>query len=773
MAPRVLRRGPQYTLDVKTRVPTGQIQRTKTPDLISSPDTRLSEVFGYLGQGLKVLGYSLKDFFNQNNQRNADTGWGDMLPEVQDTYNLMDTKSVDQLKELNLQALSRYEDHINTLDYNDKVKDKMKSDLSDYSARKMEQLYGTGLAEDRIANARNLDAKILIAVKNEDSGAAFKAIGDASIGEDAWLDPETAKLMSEKVISDVYYETTKNDLAELPYRKAFDIITAQAEDEEGNLSYVNYSDLTGADRTTLIKTITQAGTLEEQRKSIAKFDAESEALNSLYSNEISITDFMKTDYENLNTTDKIGLVNAYESQQRVEVARLDSIASEPIWRDINNKVITNPDTIRANSDPRLTERTRREMISFLESGIRAPDPYKEATAFSRDRLDELMRKAANGDEPFGLMRSALRLTKETDDNDFPLLYGTDYNRFLKDIQNKAALSKLTSVVNGAERDPRFIDKKTELQDPVMFDEFVRTYTELFYNQINEQDPEKQMNIDEFRSMADKLIDTISDEKLQKEFRDVSVSNQTVGTGLLTSFRLPFTHNAMEDAVTALNEGMYDAMKFIEPEAWSLFQRKMIEQYELIKDKPYDKELRLYKDKIPVFLNEKGEEEMIIISGNIPQVVSLNAGLDKYQNLALGYSVGDVNPENETMLSTGWFKITDDSVDKFGTAYGGLIIRPKGKEEFYIMTETLRGVIVRPFHGNPNSQEDIAAAVKDVTNPIIQIEEENNALTDVENAIRNTAPRSYYSYPSLTPVIDPEVPITPAQKAQEALKAGRF
>ena len=41
-----------------------------------------------------------------------------MLPEVQETYNLMDTKSVDQLRELNLEALSRYEDHIKSLDYN-------------------------------------------------------------------------------------------------------------------------------------------------------------------------------------------------------------------------------------------------------------------------------------------------------------------------------------------------------------------------------------------------------------------------------------------------------------------------------------------------------------------------------------------------------------------------------------------------------------------------------------------------------------------------------
>lgn len=774
MSPRVLKRGPNYTLDVKTRVPTGQLSKTQQSNLTPAPDTSLTETFGFLG-GLAELGYSLTGFFNQNNQRNADRNWNDILPNVQEDWNFLDTKNVDKMPELNKELLSKYQDSINSLDENQKVKDKMFTSLSDYSARKMEQLYGRGIAEDKTANIANLQVQLNSLIKNENLGGAIKIINDAASGEDAWLDETIANTLFLQTEKGVLFEVAKNDLAVMDYKTAYDTLQQTAVDEEGNLLknengdlvYLFKPGLSGEDRTILEQTITQAGTLEEKRASIAKTEASNEALNSLFNDEISIADFMKTNFDNLDTIDKTNLVNTYEGQQALVVKRLDSVAAEPLRKGINDGTITNPDTIRAIDDPDLTEKTRAELIRSLESGTKVVDPYKEALNTSKLRLDALMRKAAAGDEPIDLIRTALSLTVTPDDADFPPLFADDYNKFLADVQKKSALGKLTSIVSGAEKDPRFIDEKTGLQDPVMFDEFVRNYTELFYGQIDEEDPEKQMDIDVFRSMADTLIDTISNEKLQKEFRDVSVSNQNVGTGLLTSWN----SNKMEDAVTSLNEGMYDAMKYIEPEAWSMFQRKLIDQYKLIKDDTADPYLRLYKDKIPVFTNKDGKEEMIIVIDGTPQVVSLDAGLDKYKNLALGYSVGDVNSRNETMLSTGWFNINNNSVDVFGSAYGGQIIKPKGEEEYYLMTDTLRGVVVRPFHGNPSSESDIAAAVKEASNPIVELNEDNQASNDVNNALKATAPKSYY--PTFTPTRNPEVPLTPQQMAQDALKAGRF
>ena len=780
MAPRVLKRGPDYTLDVKTRVPTGSIQRTQQPNLTPAPDTGLSETFDFLG-GLARIGYSLKGFFNQNNQRNADKNWNDMLPSVQETYNFMDTQDIDNLPNLNTEALKKYQDHINNLDYNKKTKDKMLNSLSDYSARKMEQIYSKGLSENEVANITNLNIQTAALVKEEDINGALRLINNATFNEDAWLNEQVAQSMRTKVISTGNFEISKNDMLELDYTSAYDILTNQAEDENGDLyyphnpQYPELSELTVGERVTLEKTIAQAATFEEKRKSIAEYEASNAALNSLFSDEISVADFMSSENPDLDTVKKIDIVNVYEAQQRLEVVRLDSIVAEPLRKGINDGKITNPDTIRAIDDPDLTEKTRAELIRSLETGTVSVDPYKEALRVSAELLNTLMTKAAQGDEPLNIMRSGLRLLKQEDMN------ASDYNKLKRDVENTSGLQKLTSIMSGASKDPRFqtlqdpTDAKKLIQDPEMFDEFARLYPELFYNQINEQDPEKQMNIDEFRSMADKLIDTIADEKRQKDFRKISVSKQNVGTGLLVSWGT----NKMEAAVNSLNEGMYDAMKYIEPEAWSQFKRKMITQWELIKGETYNEELRLYKDKIPVFLNKDGEEEMLIIENGFPQLVSMGIGLDKHKNLALGYSVGDKNPENETMLSTGWFRIirnsanpANDTIDTFGSAYGGQVFRPKGEEEFYIVTDTLSGVVVRPYHGDPTAEEDIAAAVKEVTNPTITLDEDNEALNAVDKAMRDTALINYYQIRNITPPNIPEVPLTPAQKAQQMLLQGR-
>ncbi|HEC64655.1 MAG TPA: hypothetical protein ENI23_05145, partial [bacterium] len=344
MAPRTLRRGPDYTLDVKTRVPTGSVQRTQQPNLTpaSDPSSPLAEGLGFFA-GLARIGYSLKDFFNQNNQRNADRGWGDMLPEVQKTYNTADTRSVDQLDQFQEEAFKTYEDHINGLDENQKTKDKILKSLTDYSKAKMEQLYGKGLSEDWTANRTNMETRIQTHIKNEDFGAIKSLLIDASLGEDAWLDVDTAIAREIKAADEVYYETAKNDLLELGYKEGYDTITAVVEDEDGNpilnsdgnVSPINYPDLTGADRAALEKMITQAGTLEEQRKSVATYEATNIALNSLFSEEVSVSDLYRNGVEGLDATEIANIINTYEGQQVLTAARKDKSAADLVWGKIN------------------------------------------------------------------------------------------------------------------------------------------------------------------------------------------------------------------------------------------------------------------------------------------------------------------------------------------------------------------------------------------------------------------------------------------------------
>ncbi len=772
MAPRTLRRGPDYTLDVKTRVPTGSVQRTqqvnRTP--ASDPYSPLAEGLGFFA-GLAKIGYSLKDFFNQNNQRNADRGWGDMLPEVQKTYNLADTRSVDQLKAFNEEALKTYQDHINGLDENQKTKDKMLKSLSDYSSRKMEQLYGTGLAEDKVANITNTETKIQAFIKEEDFGAIKALLIDASLGEDAWLDVDTAIAREIKAIDEVYYETAKNDLAELGYKEAYDIITAQGEDGEGNPYYINYPDLTGAERSILEKTITQEGTLEEQRKSVATYEATNIALNSLFSEEVSVSDLYRNGVEGLDATEIANIINTYEGQQVLTAARKDKTAADLVWGKINTGKYTTEDDVLNHYDPNLSEKTRRGIANFFETGEKPFDPVATQDILAEAHRQNLMRMLAEGMDPFLVLNSALKLIGETNkDTGLKELDIDRYNKILNDAQDKSALSSLTTIVKGFVKDPRFKDPETGLQNNKMYEEFVRLYPDMFYANVHETDPSKQLNIDQFREMANTLIDTISNEELQEDFNKISRSNKSVGTGLLTSWG----SNDMEDAITNLNSGMYDAMRLVEPEAWSLFKRKMQVQYEEIKGKPYDGFFRMYKDKIPVFMNDDGVEEMIVIVGGIPQTVSLDKGINEYKNLALGYNIGERNAEDETMLKNGWFRITYDkdnpdnsTVVKYGKVFGGELMSPKGFNDYYIVYESAnrQSMEIRPYNGDPNSDVEIANAIKLSQHPEITIEEEDESRAIVDKAIIDTTPLSYYIPQNVLTPKKPEE-MTNADKVRE-------
>ena len=756
--PRTLQRGPDYTLDVKTRVPTGQVDRTDQPDLIPYQDKGLSEGLGLIGGGLGLLGglakigYNINDFFNQNNQKNADKGWDDLVPTVQADYNLMPTKDLAELPELNTQTIKKYTEHINGLDYNQETKDKIISSLSDYAQREMEQIYSTGLAEDKVANINNLSATIETRLQDEDIGGAKRAIIEASEGEDAWLDQESADIMILQSERKHVFTVAKNDLAEMDYRTAYDHITAQILDENGEPTYANMTDLTEEDRTILEKNIVQQGNYEEQRKSLITQDAMNTSLDSLYNNELTIADFFKGDIEGLDMTTKTQVVNTYEGQMASNAAKLSDAAAIPIWKRINDGDITDVATIQALNIKNLSEDERSRMIVRLRTGIpkgKSPsDLQKEGSLALRKSLNTT---AVNGMKAIDVLRAGLALTGEVDPStNLMKLLASDYNIVKKNVEDSSSMTKLTSIVSGAQRDPRFIDEETGEQDEEMFSQFTREYTELYFDQVHEIDPTKQMNTEQFAKMADNLIKTITNESLQEKFREISRSEKNVSIGMGSSW----ASNAMEDAVSSLNEGMYDAMEYIDPDSWSLFRTKMIDQYEEIKGVKYDEKVRWYHNRIPIFKNEAGEDQMIIIENKIPQLVSLEVGLSKHKNLALGYSIGDRNAENETMLSSGWLEIDKTTVDEVGLVSNGQVIRPKGQDEMYILYNSIRGTQLRSFHGDPTDRTQVAAAIKESLDPKIDKVEEENPEDVVKQKAQETAP--YVFTPPVNHVFTPPV-----------------
>ncbi|MDA3886153.1 MAG: hypothetical protein PF638_11225 [Candidatus Delongbacteria bacterium] len=777
MAPRRLDKAPGYELNVKERVSIGQVERTKELDKTPAPDTTLAEGFSLLG-GLAKIGYSIGDFFNQNNQRNSDKDWNEIASYVQEDVNVVSTKDIDKLPELGREITQKYIDKINASDRNQRTKDKTISRLNEYMNSQMESNFGVALSEDKIANITNLDARVLEFVKDENKTGAIQAISDAAYSEDAWLDKETADIKMDKVSSDVYYETAKNDLATMDYQSAYGVITDQTVAEDGTAYYTNYPDLSTDERTSMEQSIVQMGTLEAQNKQKLETEALNTAINDLSSGKISISDFNKTDSYGLDPMAKIQATQTFHADQQSERVRLNYSSQEALVQAINTGRITTSDQVRNYYDPNLEETTRMSYMDYLDGKIPKPstkDPRTIGLQNSTDRLSLFMTQAGEGKDIFSIARAALNLSGDIDKTTgIQKLTGQDLNKLQSFLYDKAALGQLSDIMKGAEKDDRFYsdphDSEKKALKQGLLDQFKREYVELFYNQLNEKDPEKQMDTNQFRQMSNDLIESITNKELQKEFDNAARLNKNVGIGWGSSW----ASNSMEDAITSLNEGEYNAMKYINEEGWTLFQRKMQKQYELIKDEPYLGKIRMYKDNLPVFTNAKGEEEMIVIVGKIPQVVPLEKGLETYKNLALGYSVGDRNASNETMLTSGWYNINNDTVDVLGSAYGGEVIRPKGKEEMYIVYENNNVMDLRPFHGNPDDKNEIAAAVKEIKDPTPPIKD-TSMQDSVRDSILKATPNPFPGYmpSSAVPPVNTSEADEARQRAQDALRERGF